>query len=629
MKSAPLIFLHLWVGMLLSINACSSGPSIPVLSRERSADAQPAPITISTTEVKPAIETTVPATAVDVQAEALAILNKSCVSCHSATNIQGNFGSLDNVESMLASGRYLVAGSPEKSLIYTKLAPTGNMPPSGALKPAEAETIKQWIAQLKTVQIVALKDTQVLDLIQKDIQISVTPADQNQVRYFSLHVPNNLGTNEAAMESLRKAFFKVVNSLSRSPVLVKPVAVDAKKLVYRLKLDELGIPVQVFESVMNDFYPFTQQYLNNVSDSTAIRAAQNDATMRTATGSNNYLIRADWFIATATLPIAYERLLQLGPDLVSLETELGVNSLANLTANRVIRSGFKNSGVSSQNRVIERHSQRNGLAYWLSYDFARLDQIENIFANPLGPVAMNSTKAFQHDGGEVIFQLPNGMFGYRLITGTGVILDKGPTSIVKQVDAPSQFLSAIVNGVSCMNCHGAGLLFKKDEIRAFTLANIGNFSQVEVEKVLNLYPEEKIFKDSMDKDNGYYFNALTSIGIDPKTPDPVNQAFRFYNRSLAKADVREELGVSDAALDSILLNEPFRTQWSSLRTQGFISRQEMSLLVGLATELTRIEVNVVNPSIGDFLATPDCMFASQVQMDNCIITRASPAIAGN
>lgn len=615
------------LGVVMFIGGCESSPSIPVLSRTSGAEKVEevkAPAIAKEADQTPAKEAPAP----DIQAQALAILDRACVSCHSATNIQGNFGSLDNVEAMLASGRYLVAGSPERSLIYTKLAPVGNMPPSGTLKPEEVATIKQWISGLKAVQIVPLKDTQVLDLVQKDLQANVPVADQDQVRYFSFHVANNVGTNEAAMESLRKAFVKVVNSLSRSPALVKPVAIDPKKLIYRIKLNELGIPVQLFDAVMSDFYPFTQQFVNNASDRTAQLAAQTDVSLRTAIGSANYLLRADWFIATATLPIPYERLLQMGADQAALDAQLGVNIQANLAANRAIRSGFKNSGVSTQNRVIERHSQNNGLSYWISYDFARLDQIENIFANPIGPQPVSATKAFQHDGGEIIFQLPNGMLAYRLVNAVGVILDKGPTSIVKQNDAPSQFLSAIVNGVSCMNCHGAGLLYKKDEVRAFAQANVGAFTAAEMEKILNLYPEEKPFKDQMDKDNLLYFNSLKTLGIDPKSPDPVNQAFRFYNRSLSKNDVREELGVTEAALDSLLQNEPYRTQWTSLRTQGFISRQELSLLQTQAIEQARIELNVVAPLSGDFLATPDCMFASQVQMDNCVVNAAAaPAVA--
>ncbi|MDQ3231398.1 MAG: cytochrome c, partial [Pseudobdellovibrionaceae bacterium] len=361
-----------WIFILLLMGACSSSPSIPVLSKISGVEKIEENKTPPQNQAADQTPAETPVAKGNLQAEALAILDRACVSCHSAKNIQGNFGSLDNVEAMIASNRYIVAGAPERSLIYTKLAPVGNMPPSGALKPEEAATIKSWIASLKAVQIVPLKETTVLDVIQKDLQLNVPAADQNQVRYFTFHVPNNVGTNDASLEAMRKAFAKVVNSLSRSPVLVKPVAVNAKKLIYRIKLDEIGVPVQVFEDVMRDFYPFSKQFVNTVSDAVSIQASQNDTNLRTATASSNYLIRADWFIATATMPVPYERLMQLGADQAALDAQLGVNINANLAANRVLRSGFKNSGVSSQNRVIERHSQNNGLSYWISYDFARL-----------------------------------------------------------------------------------------------------------------------------------------------------------------------------------------------------------------------------------------------------------------
>lgn len=551
--------------------------------------------------------------------QAQAILNKSCARCHGADNAQGNFGIIDNVPAMVASGRYIVPGNPEASLIFTKLAPFGNMPPTGPLKAEDVTTIKQWIQSLASTQVIPLRDTQVLDLIQKDIQSNIAAADQIQVRYFTLHVPNNVGVSENDLDSMRKALFKTINSLSRSPVVVKPVAVDAKKLVYRVKLDEMGLPIPVFEAVMNDFYPFSQQYLSNVSDAASVLASQNDSSLRVATGSNNYLIRADWFIATATLPVPYERLLQLGVNQNALDQQLGVNVLANINANRVIRSGFRNSGMSPQNRIIERHSQVNGLAYWTSYDFSSSAATANIFNNPLGPVTLNGTKEFTHESAGIMFQLANGMFAYRVLDNAGAALDKAPTNTVSQNTAPSEFLSAMANGISCMSCHNAGLIHKRDEIRPYAQANVADFTQVEFEKILNLFPEERIFKETLDKDNAFYFNALSQLGIDPKKPDPVSQTFRFYNRSLSKVDVGEELGVSTAVLDGLLVNEPFKSRWSSLRSQGAISREDLSALLSQAIEQARIEVNVTIPQLGDFVVTTNCMFASQVQMDNCVI----------
>ena len=78
--------------------------------------------------------------------------------------------------------------------------------------------------------------------------------------------------------------------------------------------------------------------------------------------------------------------------------------------------GTNNSGVSNNNRVIERHTSRYG-AYWKSYDFAGSVGTQNIFTHPL---------SFTHDGGEVVFNLPNGLQAYYVTNASGFRLDACP-----------------------------------------------------------------------------------------------------------------------------------------------------------------------------------------------------------
>ena len=82
--------------------------------------------------------------------------------------------------------------------------------------------------------------------------------------------------------------------------------------------------------------------------------------------------------------------------------------------------GSNNSGVSNHNRVVERHTSRYG-AYWKSYDFAGSVGTQNILTHPLN---------FTHDGGEAIFNLPNGLQGYYLANASGFRLDDAPINIV-------------------------------------------------------------------------------------------------------------------------------------------------------------------------------------------------------
>ena len=73
------------------------------------------------------------------------------------------------------------------------------------------------------------------------------------------------------------------------------------------------------------------------------------------------------------------------------------------------RAGAQRSGVSQNNRIIERHPIRTGY-FWTTYDFAGTRDRQNIFSFPVGP----SNEGFKHDGTVSMFSLPNGFLGYFL-----------------------------------------------------------------------------------------------------------------------------------------------------------------------------------------------------------------------
>ena len=123
------------------------------------------------------------------------------------------------------------------------------------------------------------------------------------------------------------------------------------------------------------------------------------------------------------MPPLYHILLDLPETDRELEGKLNVNVRRNLRdspGKKVWRSGFNQSGVSSFNRIVERHSTFFG-AYWKSYDFDSNKGLKNIFKNPLG---------FKHAGGEIIFNLPNGLQAYLLADSAGRRIDEAPANIV-------------------------------------------------------------------------------------------------------------------------------------------------------------------------------------------------------
>ncbi len=107
------------------------------------------------------------------------------------------------------------------------------------------------------------------------------------------------------------------------------------------------------------------------------------------------VLRGDWFVATASRPPLYQDILQLPGNLAELERQLRVDAGLNITQERVMRVAFNGSGISKNNRVLERHDAVHGY-YWRTYDFEEVPQNlidrgllapdrRNVFAYPLGP----------------------------------------------------------------------------------------------------------------------------------------------------------------------------------------------------------------------------------------------------
>src|SRR5262249_4499946 len=177
------------------------------------------------------------------------------------------------------------------------------------------------------------------------------------------------------------------------------------------------------------------------------------------TGSNRPHLRGDWFVATASRPPFYHDFLQLPGTDRALERLLQVDVPADLQDDNAVRAGFNGSGVAKNNRVLERHDAAHG-AYWRSYDFSDNTGRQNVFERPLGPAP--GPGGFTHAGGEIIFNLPNGLQGYLLVDRDGRRVDKAPGDIVSDPRRPDRLVE---NGLSCMSCHVAGLLPNDDPVR--------------------------------------------------------------------------------------------------------------------------------------------------------------------
>jgi mono/diheme cytochrome c family protein len=463
-------------------------------------------------------------------AKARAVLAAHCASCHDGGKAKGGFGYTLDRERLIARQK-VVPGKPAESELYDRVR-TGDMPPAEAKRrPAEADVavLKEWIEagapdwQPAPVRDF-VRDGAVLRLALDDVR-SLPERQRHFMRYVTFAHLGNAGLPGAELRAHGRALAKLVNSLSWHPRVTVPQSIDADNTVFRIDLRDYKWNARSWDRLVAA-YPYRPA--EETPDGKALAAA---------TGSELPLLRGDWLVATASRPPLYHDLLGLPDRDKALERLVGVDLLADLQEESAARAGFNDSGVSRNNRLIERHDASYG-AYWRTYDFAENTERRNVFDHPLGPAAGGGS--FAPDGGEIIFHLPNGLHGYMLVDGAGRRIDRAPVEIVSDLKRPDR---VVENGLSCMSCHAKGVIAKNDQVRAHVLKNRGSFAPADVAAVKALYPPEETLKARFTEDAERFTKALAKLGVRPYDPEPVSAVALRYEGTLDLTTMAAEVGL--------------------------------------------------------------------------------------
>lgn len=532
--------------------------------------------------------------------QAQEILVKHCTKCHGKVNPQSGFSVLD-FEGLTTNG-YIVGGKLNDSQVWERVSTNDDslvMPPTGAMPAEDKAILQKWIEGGAAPfppdapgprPIVPLEE--VYAAIEKDLR-GHAPFDQPNLRYFSLtHLHNNPGVSDRDLRMFRAALAKLVNSLSWEPSIIHPEPVDAQRTIYRINLVKLGWHKNRLWNKLLGRYPYGMSHITH-RDTAMKSMAQY---IYDATGTNIPVIRVDWFVANASQPPLYEDMLGLptGPGAdVKLEKFLGVDVKDDFINDREQRAGFIKSNVSEHNRLVARHSSRYG-AYWKSYDFKSTAGKQNLLENPLGP-AFDGTRfdryAFQHDGGELIFNLPNGFQAYLLIDGNGKYIQRGPIDVVFDAKQPLNN-KEVINGISCMVCHVTGMQDFQDVIR-----NGHGLTGQFQEKVDRLYPEQKEWARILKDDRSRFMRAYEQacgeyLTVDEdkdkpleKFPEPVGAIAKQYIQDLTFTDVVAELGHRNVDELKLLFSSApeFRRYGLAVLPQGqAIKRETWDKLSGIS-----------------------------------------------
>lgn len=491
----------------------------------------------------------------------------------------------------------------------------GFRPPLAA---EEIEVLKKWIdaGTPETEARDFITNEEVLDAIYDDLR-KASEAEQRFYRYLTLtNLHNQADENGkpmiADLDTHRAAVGKLINSLSMNGRITAPVAIDEAKTIYRLDLRDYNWVQDDWEKVVH-FYPYGIIGVDR----------QKEQLIERFTKSKMAYLRADWFTFAAAQPPLYDKIMDklLGIEVsgkddnvhAKLDHALGVDRLHNIKEGNAMRAGFQFSGVSGANRLIERHElgSHQG-AYWVSYDFTPLSakRTQDLKLAPLGPkdahLSSDPERMFDHDGGEMIYNLPNGLQGYMLTTHDGKRLDRAPIEIVQDDNRQDK---VILNGISCMACHVQGMkpairvtdLSKRtletmtDEIRPLVeAADILDFSE---KKLLEkLYPDPAVFQAAVKEDFERFVRAETEAtgGISVAT-EPIWGLYSEFRSPVTARKLAAEFGSEFDEMLRLLDEESDRSEVLSVISSSLkrglpirrenLLREYISIVYALGYEL--------------------------------------------
>ena len=479
--------------------------------------------------------------------DAFAILERSCFICHGPT---GSYKETLLIEhnTLLQNGT-VVPGNPNASELYKRLITTDlakRMPQQQPPLSAQAiDTIRNWIlagapdwTATSTTNGNFISSSEVLTTIENHL-MSLSSFDRTFARYFTMTHLSNAGESAGILQEYRKALFKLVNSLSWGVEVTNPKPIDPQGTIFYIDLRHYEWDVNDGWGQIEAIYPYHISF--DAPTQTALRSQL--GRLQTETNSTTPSIHVDWFIATASSPPLYHDLLSLPLTATQLETRLEVDVNRNISSApgvRVRRAGINDSGVSVNNRMLERHTSRYG-AYWKSYDFAGSVGTQNIFTNPLN---------FTHDGGEVIFNLPNGLQAYYLVNATGFRLDAAPINIVSN---PAASDPTVRNGISCLGCHTEGIKTFEDRVRAVIESTTN--PTYDKPQALRLYVEKSVMDELLQRDMERYRVALDATGGEFDGIEPISRFHEAFQGPVSVAHGAAVVGLeAEAFLEQIQEN---------------------------------------------------------------------------
>ena len=480
--------------------------------------------------------------------QAYLIFERNCLNCHGPSGSFREQIVIDSAENLVNTGQ-VVPRNPDASELYTRLLhknPAKRMPlGQPALSDAAIATIRNWIQagapnwDVRPDDVNFITTDAMLTTIHGHLK-TLDEFNRPYARYFTMTHLYNAGESPETLHAYRVALSKLVNSLSWGFAVINPHPIDAAKMIFYIDLRDYEWDTRAAWSQIEATYPYTIEFNAEHHGTLLLKLTY----LQGEANSEVPLVHVDWFLANASLPPLYHDILGLPGTEQELERELGIDVARNLQSSpgvRVWRAGTNNSGVSQHNRVVERHTSRYG-AYWKSHDFDGSAGAKHIFTHPL---------SFARAGGEVIFNLPNGLQAYYISDGLGNRIDVAPTEIVSN---PAASDPAVRNGISCIGCHTEGMKTFEDEVRATILQTTN--PAYDKAHALRLYVEQAKMDDLVAEDTERYGAALVKTGGAFDEIEPVSRFYEAFQGALNASQAAAAIGMAQAVFLAKIRSDP-------------------------------------------------------------------------
>ncbi len=284
---------------------------------------------------------------------------------------------------------------------------------------------------------------------------TLPPTVQQHTRYLSVYnVPAEDRDDVLAAVSYT---LNTLNTVSRSPVIVRPQWVDGSSLIrwsllaYAPWADDLLEFSAAYETLVSED-PYWHLRTEVIDLSTGKQRTvftdggwvglEAAAALRVATGSGGAVLRADWFVSKVAAPPHYhafagvpssrqEFFKRLGIDLKTIDA-LAADEGANL---------FRSGVTKKVRRLVRRQGPLGGV--WETFDVATSTPERDPFRNLFD---------FTYDAGEHIAAKANGMHLFALYDSKGKRADSVPDVIAKD-DSDPHGDGVLIPMISCIRCH--------------------------------------------------------------------------------------------------------------------------------------------------------------------------------